>query len=162
VVIVDPTGGFARIRFEDKDDTMTSEVDMTVPGIQRWLDECPFIAFLGLICDEIDVTAGTLSMRMPMRAELERGAGTGQFHGGPIASLIDTAGDFAVILVSGASVPTINFRVDYLRPSFGGFLTARASVRRTGRSIGVSDVDVFDDQKRLVAVGRGCYAMAPG
>lgn len=141
---------------------MTQEIEISVPSIQRWLDQSPFIAFLELTCEAIDVAAGTISMRMPMRSELERGPGTGQFHGGPIASLIDTAGDFAVILATQASVPTVNFRVDYLRPSFGGFLLARATARRTGRTIAVADVDVFDDQERLTAIGRGCYAMAPG
>ena len=97
-----------------------------------------------------------------MRPEFERGAGSGQFHGGPIAALIDTVGDFAVALVVKGGVPTINFRVDYLRPSSGDFLVASASVRRVGRTIGVVDVDVFDDKERLTAVGRGCYGAQPG
>lgn len=137
-------------------------LDLSVAGIQGLLDDSPFIAFLGLTCEEVDRDAGTVSLRMPMRVELERGLGTGQFHGGPIASLIDTAGDFAVVLAAGAGVPTVNFRVDYLRPSFGKSLLAKATVRRAGRTIAVADVDVFDEQERLTAVGRGCYAMAPG
>ena len=103
--------------------------------------------------------AGTISMAMPMRPELERGAGSGQYHGGPIASLIDTVGDFAVVMVTGGSIPTINFRVDYLRPSIGSLLVGKALIRRAGRTVAVVDVDVFDEQGRLTAVGRGCYAI---
>ena len=55
--------------------------------------------------------------------EFERREGTNQFHGGPIASFIDTVGDYALVIGLGAGVPTINYRVDYLRPAFGPLLT---------------------------------------
>ena len=99
---------------------------------------------------------------MELRPELERMPGTGQWHGGAIAGLIDTAGDFALVLNSGGPVPTINFRVDYLRPATTRKLTATATVRRAGRTVGVVDIDVADEQGRLVAVGRGCYGTQPG
>jgi acyl-coenzyme A thioesterase PaaI-like protein len=35
-------------------------------------------------------------------------------HGGPIAAIIDTIGDYVMLLAR--SRPTVNFRVDYLRP----------------------------------------------
>jgi len=56
-------------------------------------------------------------VRMALRPEFERGAGTGQFHGGPIAALIDTAGCFAVVMLLGQRVPTIHFSTDYLLPA---------------------------------------------
>ena len=71
-------------------------------------------------------------------------------------------GDFAVALVVKGGVPTINFRVDYLRPSTGSYLLARATVRRVGKTVGVVDIDVLDEQQRLTAVGRGCYSAQPG
>ena len=43
-----------------------------------------------------------------MRPEFERGRGTGQWHGGPIAAVIDTVGDFALVLMLGRGLPTIN------------------------------------------------------
>ena len=136
--------------------------EFTPETLDVWMKGSPFIAFMGLELLSADAAEGRLTMRMPMRPEFERGAGSGQFHGGPIAALIDTVGDFAVALVVKGGVPTINFRVDYLRPSSGAFLVASASVRRVGRTIGVVDVDVFDDKERLSAVGRGCYGTQPG
>ena len=61
-------------------------------------------------------------MRMPMRPELERGPGSGQFHGGPIAAFIDTVGDYVLAMLLGGGVPTINFRVDFLRPAVSAAL----------------------------------------
>lgn len=137
-------------------------VEFTPETLDAWMKGSPFIAFMNLELVSADAAAGRLTMKMPMRAEFERGAGSGQFHGGPIAALIDTVGDFAVAFVVKGGVPTINFRVDYLRPSTGSFLLASASVRRVGRTIGVVDVDVLDEQNRLTAVGRGCYGAQPG
>jgi uncharacterized protein (TIGR00369 family) len=62
----------------------------------------------------------------------------------------------------GRVVPTINFRVDYLRPAMDTGLTATARVRRSGKSVGVVDVDVVDDKANLVAIGRATYStLAP-
>lgn len=131
--------------------------------VQQMLDDSPFIAFLGLTVTEVDAEAGAVTMTMPIRPEFERGGPmTGQFHGGPVASFIDTVGDFAVAVAVGGGVPTMNFRVDYLRPSSGRMLTGRATARRVGRTVAVVDVDVTDDQGRLTAIGRGTYSSKVG
>jgi uncharacterized protein (TIGR00369 family) len=130
--------------------------------IQAMLDRSPFIKFCNMRVTEVDAERERIVVIMPMRPELERGLGTGQYHGGPIASLIDVAGDFALVLKTRGAVPTINFRVDYLRPATNTTLTATAWVRRAGRTVGVVDVDVHDNAGKLVAVGRGCYSMNVG
>ena len=58
----------------------------------------------------------------------------------------------------GGGVPTINLRIDYLRPAVGSVLTGTARVRRAGRTVALVDVDVYDEQRALVAVGRGTYS----
>ncbi|WP_028923889.1 PaaI family thioesterase [Pseudonocardia acaciae] len=136
--------------------------ELTTTTLQGWLDGSPFIAFLGITCEKLDRDRQRVTLRMPMRPQLRRDEGSGWFHGGPIASLIDIAGDFAVALATGGGVPTVNFRVDYLRPSTGDALVATATVRRAGRTVAVADVDVHDEQGRLTAVGRGTYSTTPG
>ena len=41
-------------------------------------------------------------------------------------------------------------------------LYAVATVRRAGRTVGVVDIDVYDEKERLVTVGRGCYSGTSG
>ena len=65
-------------------------------------------------------------------------------------------------MMVGGGVPTMNLRVDYLRPASGSALTGKAVVRRAGRTVAIVDIDVFDDQNRLVAVGRGTYSGQKG
>jgi uncharacterized protein (TIGR00369 family) len=126
--------------------------------VQAKLDESPFNSFLGLKVITLDPAKQEITIRAAMRPEFERGPGSKQWHGGPIASVIDAVGDYALIMLVGRGLPTVNFRVDYFRPAIDTALTAIARVRRLGRSVGVSDVDVFDDRGALVAIGRATYS----
>jgi len=133
-------------------------MSLDLAQLQAMLDASPFIAFMGMRAIAADPVAQTIEVHAPMRLECERGTGTGQWHGGPIAAAIDTVGDFALIMLLGRGLPTINFRVDYLRPASATGLRLVGQVRRAGRSIGVADVDVFDDRGALVAIGRATYS----
>lgn len=134
---------------------------LTAQEMQGQLDRSPFIAFLGLKVTATDPAREEVTMTCTMKPEFERGAGSGQWHGGPIAAIIDTVGDYALVMALRRGLPTINFRVDYLRPAIKTALTTTARVRRAGKSVGVVDVDVYNDQKALVAVGRATYSTLP-
>lgn len=140
----------------------TTANKLEAADIQAIFDRSPFIGFLGVKVLGVDHDKSTFSARMPLRPELERRAGTKQFHGGPIASFIDIVGDFAIGMMVGGGVPTINLRIDYLRPSVGDYIDATAVVRRAGRSTAVVDVEVFGPDGKLVAVGRGTYSPQTG
>ena len=133
---------------------------LSAAELQERLGHSPFIRFLGLVVTEAEPAEQRVTMIAPMRPEFERIAGSGQWHGGPIAAVIDTVGDYALVMTIGRPLPTINFRVDYLRPAVNTALTVIARVRRQGRSVGVVDVDVMDAKGALVAIGRATYATA--
>lgn len=137
-----------------------SDTPLTSEQIQQKLAHSPFIDFLQLEVLSADAAREEVVMRAPLRPEFERGRGSGQWHGGPIASVIDTVGDYALVMLLGRGLPTINFRVDYLRPAVNTALIVTARVRRNGRSVGVVDVDVANEAGALVAIGRACYATA--
>lgn len=136
--------------------------EMNIEEVQASLDRSPFISFMQLQVVSIDQDKQQIALKMPMRPEFERGAGTGQWHGGAIASLIDVAGDYALVMKVGGGVPTVNFRTDYLRPLMNTDLTATATVRRAGRTIAVVDIDITNDEGKLCAVGRGTYLPVVG
>jgi uncharacterized protein (TIGR00369 family) len=131
---------------------------LTADEIQKMLDVSPFNLFLGLTVVTADAAKQEVTMRSPMRPEFERRPGSKQWHGGVIASVIDTVGDFAVGMMVGRGLPTVNFRVDYLKPAVDTALVAVSRVRRAGKSVGVADVDVFDEKGALLAIGRGTYS----
>lgn len=118
----------------------------------------PFIRFSGMEIAAFDPEGGVLEITMPSRPEfLRNDRDETMIHGGPIAALIDTAGDFAVAMRVGGAVPTISFTVDYFRPA-RGLLRAVATVRKTGRSICVADVEVIGEDGKVCAIGRGTYS----
>jgi uncharacterized protein (TIGR00369 family) len=138
---------------------------MTTPQLgkdelQQRLGHSTFIEFLNLTVLSADPEKEEVVMRAAMRPEFERGRGTGQWHGGPIAAIIDTVGDYALVMSLGRPLPTVNFRVDYLRPAIDTALIVSARVRRSGRLVGVVDIDVSNEAGQLVAIGRATYATA--
>jgi uncharacterized protein (TIGR00369 family) len=138
-----------------------TDIPLSKEKMQQGLSRSPFISSLGLEVTATDPVRQEVTMRVAMRPEFERMAGSGQWHGGPLAAIIDTVGDYALVMMLGRPLPTINFRVDYLKPAVKTSLTVVGRVRRSGRSVGVVDVDVFDDAMALVAIGRATYSTVP-
>jgi len=116
----------------------------------------PFMRFLGL--EIIQAEKGKVEIRLPYREEFLRTDGSDWLHGGVVSALADIAGDYAVITETAPGAPTIDMRVDYLRPARRGDLTAVGKTVRVGKTISVADVEIRDSMGALVAVGRACYA----
>jgi len=120
------------------------------------LSESPYQRFLGL--ELVRCEEGLVEIGMPFREEFLRDDGSDWLHGGILSAFIDIAGDYAVYSKTAGDVPTVDLRVDYLRPAKRGRLTALARTVKVGRRVSIADVEVKDEQGQVVAVGRGVYA----
>lgn len=98
-------------------------------------------------------------MSLPFRREFSHHPKLPFVHGGIIAALVDIAGHAAVAVWQGHPVPTINLQIDYLAPAQGDEVVARGMLRKLGRNISRSDVEVTVGDK-LVALGRGTFSCA--
>ncbi len=127
-----------------------------VRGEELRFDHSPFMRFLGL--QIVRAEKGLVEIRLPFREEFIRHDGSDWLHGGVVSALADIAGDYAVVTETGAGVPTIDMRVDYLRPARRGDLLATGRTVRVGKTVSVADVEIRDSAGTLVAVGRACYA----
>jgi uncharacterized protein (TIGR00369 family) len=125
----------------------------TIDNVQGVIDMTPIHRWLRFRVTAMDAAAGTLTISAPTNGNSERSDGAAQAHGGAIATLIDTTATFACCVHLNKSVPTINMRIDFLRPAGGGEMAAHAFIRRAGRTIALIDVEVMAGGK-LVAVGR--------
>ena len=112
--------------------------------------------FLGL--ELVRAERGTVEIRLPFREEFLRQDGSDWLHGGVVSALADIVGDYAVITEVGTGVPTIDLRVDYLRPARRGDLVGVGRTLRVGRTVSVADVEIRDASRTVVAVGRAVYA----
>lgn len=133
---------------------------MNTAALAAIINDCPFHEFLDLKVVSADEDRGEVVLTLPFQRTFSRSAKEAQVHGGITAALIDIAGDYAVAVKIGRGVPTINLRIDYLRMATDTALTARATAIKLGRSIGVVDVEVRDDDGRVIAVGRANYSMS--
>jgi uncharacterized protein (TIGR00369 family) len=113
----------------------------------------PFQQFLGV--KVVKAEAGMVEILLPFRAELLGEREPPYIHGGVIATLLDIAACGAIMSSMGRDVPTIDLRVDYLRPGGKGDLIARGRTVRVGRTLGVADAEVLDQQGKVLALGRG-------
>lgn len=147
------------LRFQFGDPSMTDQATLT--RMLQAFHTSPAIQALHLR-DASVAADGSVSATMPLNPDQERFPGSNQFHGGPLAALIDTIGDLAVAIQVDGPVPTVNLRIDYLKPAFGPHLIATSRVRRLGKSLAVTDIDVVDGTGALVAIGRGTYSTKVG
>jgi uncharacterized protein (TIGR00369 family) len=86
----------------------------------------------------------------------------GSLHGGVTASLADEAAWHAIENNFGygkRKSTTTELKVNYLRQIVGDKVTARAYLVRAGQTLCVSRVDIFDEQKKLSAIGIVTYML---
>ena len=133
--------------------------NLTVADIQDRISRSKYHHLFQPKVLEMDNETATLKLRVSMCDKFERQPDTGQWHGGVLASLVDITGCYALMLVSGGPMLTLNFSTDFLRLAVSNHLYATASVQRIGRTVGFVDVEIKDDAGATVVTGRACYAI---
>lgn len=134
---------------------MTQDAVRSLDGLMRLP---PFHEWLGV--QAIDAGPGRAVLRIPPKQDFVGNPFIPAVHGGILAALIDLAGGAALFVDLQFPTPTIDMRVDYLRPAIAGkALTAEARVKSRGKTVAFVDVDVMDEDGRLVAQGRCCYSV---
>ena len=92
--------------------------------------------------------------------DLEAGIG-GSVNGGVIATMVDMAAVAASLNGLSPDVEpagTADLAVTYLRPAFGDWVDATASVIKRGRQLSSIEVKVESSEQKLCAHGRVLYA----
>ncbi|MFB6310134.1 MAG: PaaI family thioesterase [Salinirussus sp.] len=139
--------------------------DSTAEAVTNLVDRHPFMSWLG--AEVLEAGDGTAVVMIPAADKLRNPdmANDQTMHGGVIASLVDNATSLAFRTTfedpETAQLTTTNLDVNYLRPATDD-VTATATVRRAGRTMGVADVDVTAEhagETKLVAIGRATYRL---
>jgi len=86
----------------------------------------------------------------------------GTLHGGILCNIADAAMGmaFASTLAPGESFTTVEMKINFLRPVWRAQLKAKGIVVQRGRTIGLVECDITDEEKRLVAKA-GSTCMVP-
>lgn len=109
---------------------------------EHWATGIPFAVLCGFLIDEW--SPERVRILMPLRPDLS--AHEGMFHGGAVATLIDTAGCGAVIaghdFSGGGQISTVSMTVNYVGTARGEDAMATARCVRRGTRINFAEVDV--------------------
>ena len=81
----------------------------------------------------------------------------GTLHGGILCDLADAAMGMAYFstLEPGESFTTLELKINFLRPFWTGRLVARGRVVSKGRTVGMTECEIDDEQGRLIAKATG-------
>ncbi len=132
--------------------------DTALNYLQQTIARVPFHQWLRPEVIDADEMSGRVVIALALRPEFRRDPERPEIHGGIVAALVDIAGHAAVAAKLRHGVPTIDLRIDYVRMAAGSTLRATAEAVKVGRTIGLVDIRVTDDQARLVAVGRSVFS----
>jgi uncharacterized protein (TIGR00369 family) len=101
----------------------------------------PFMAMLGASITEL--APGRCAITLARRDDILQQHGF--IHGGVVAALADTACGYAAFTLfpPRATILTVEMKVNFLASASGQALVARASVKRSGRTLTVVAADLF-------------------
>ena len=112
-------------------------------------------AFMATIGAElVSVTTGAVEIRLPFNPKLTQ---QDEFiHAGVLASILDSACGYAALSVAPekAEVLSVEFKINLLSPAVGESFSARAQVKRAGKTLSVCTADAFalnQGKEKLVA-----------
>lgn len=107
-----------------------------------------YMRFLGI--EVTDLAEGYCECRAPLGPEKNNPHGIA--HGGFLISVCDTAAGIAGTTLGRVVVGrSVDFH--FLHPGKGTYVAARGRVVEAGRTMGLSQVELYDDQGRLICVG---------
>lgn len=104
------------------------------------------------------VEPGVVEISLPYRTDLTQQ--NGYLHAGIITTIADSAAGYAAftLMPAGASVLSVEFKVNLLRPASGEMFLARAEVIKAGKTLTVVRADVFGisgNERTIVATMQG-------
>jgi uncharacterized protein (TIGR00369 family) len=91
------------------------------------------------------VEPGVVEITVPFREDLTQQ--DGYIHAGIVTTILDSACGYAAytLMPADSSVLSVEFKVNLLAPAKGATITARAEVKRSGRTLTVCSADAFAD-----------------
>ncbi len=123
--------------------------------IKDRINDTPFCKNIGIRV--LDIDKGYAKLEMPYKMDLTQPLGF--IHGGAIASLVDSAGAFAsfTVIKEDELVYTVELKVSYLVGIKEGPIIAEAKVISPGDRIIVTDIDVLNSSRELLAKAIATY-----
>lgn len=126
-------------------------------AVAELMPRTPFMGWLGIVFERYD--PDDVALRLPFRHELTND-GT-HYHGGVVASVVDTAGAAAAWsnhdFTKGTRASTVGMTIQYVGACRQTDLVCRARTVRRGRDLIFTEITASDPEGRTVAHGVQTY-----
>ena len=130
-------------------------------GIEARVEKNPVLTFMGI--EVLEIRPGEATVLLRHREDFH--SSLGQVQGGVVAVVADVAGGVSLYSVlpdpREFAIPTIEFKLNFLRPAGAEDLLARGRLVYRGRQVAVCQVDVSDRSGRHLATGLFTYMVKP-
>ena len=139
----------------DHDSVLEAAAPEMQARIRDSFDRQGLMRLLGARLDHIG--PGTVHIVLPSRPEVSQQHGF--VHAGATSAIADTAGGYAALTLfpHGSEVLTVEYKINLVAPAAGDHIEAVGTVRRSGCTLTVCQLDVFgvtDQTWTLVATGQ--------
>jgi uncharacterized protein (TIGR00369 family) len=129
-----------------------SHVDDIEARIRSSFAKQGLMATLGAAIGEI--AAGAVEILLPASSAVSQQHGF--VHGGAISAIADTAAGYSALslMPAGRGVLTTEFKINLVAPAIGDLIIARGRVLKAGRTLTLTQAEVFADrggEEKLVA-----------
>lgn len=116
---------------------------------RRQVEPPPIAKLIGMEIESVERGRAVTSLH----AEARHANPMGTLHGGILADLADAAMGmaYASTLAEGEAFTTLELKINFLRPVWDAHLTAIGTVKQGGRTVGLVECDVIDEDGRLIA-----------
>lgn len=109
------------------------------------------------------IELGKVEIALAARPDLTQQHGF--LHAAVVTAILDTACGYAALttMPAASDVLSVEFKVNLLSPAAGEYFVARASVKRAGRTLTVTEADCFSirgEEEKLVATMLGTMIRA--
>jgi uncharacterized protein (TIGR00369 family) len=123
------------------------------PSIFDRFEAPPSARLLGWTLRAIDPDSGTIEIGFSADERFLNPAGTVQ--GGILAAMLDDTQGPALFGSTHGEIyaPTIDFNISFVKPALPGAFVGRGRVVNIGKTIALTEAELFDDQGDLVARG---------
>ena len=137
-------------------------IEKNIGFIKQIIEEgIPVHKFLGLKLLELE--KGFVKVKVPFRDEIVGDMRTNRWHGGIIATIMDSVGGIAGSTHFTSledKLVTIDLRIDYLKGAEASEIIVEGKIVRLGNRILVTKMKAFQNDE-LIAEGKGVYNFFP-
>ncbi len=130
-----------------------------VEVVKSEVNGCPFFSLLSMSLVELRIGSCLLEIHVDNKHMQPFGI----VHGGAFASIIDAATFWAVYpeVDEENGMTTVDLKLNYLAPSSHGKLIARGKRIKLGRTLGLGEAEVTDEDGKILAHGVSTVMVMP-